>query len=273
MVNIAEYAGNYFLDGMKRMPGISVAYPDAPSIKSFTQLALANRSTTKLKLELAQNEQGPYLLGFLTLYENAQYAAYFNHFNPHTTLEGVIYYEGAALYTTLSDQDGKLRGQVVAPAPEGSDLPPWVGLKFTFAKSFASEPTIKSQPLQAQTRFQSNSRLVGHWRHSNHYASGGGPSSFSGFTETNLILAENGRFIRTSQSFASSSFRNAYGNWTGMASAGSVPNDERGDWGIVKNQLYLEFDNQTYMACDYYLEGKAMLCYYPSGQQLWEKIR
>jgi hypothetical protein len=96
--------------------------------------------------------------------------------------------------------------------------------------------------------------LVGHWRHTESFASGG----VSLVTDTHLLLTASGRFERWSKSAGS------------MGSTQSAR--DAGNWSVVSGSLRLAFDDGRRDHFRFDLSGDSMLCPDETRYRLWRRI-
>lgn len=277
MANLSSLAGYYYLERAKRLRRVPPDQAGSEPIRTLIDLFLNSRFDSKLSLSVQQGNMGTYLGGQVSCRQNTHsFKIYANKLTPDSDLEGVIYAYGDEIVFAATTDERQIRMELYAEGPNGQNG--FYTYQFLWLRSLSQEPAPATKDIGQQllplkttsnnTPYPLDNRLIGHWRFEEHMSSGG----FSYYREINMILAANGRFIRTKQSFASLTHYNQYGDWRGITTANHLPEDERGTWGIVNGRLYLYFDNDMYMDCAYNMDGQAMFCYYESGRQYWEKM-
>lgn len=110
-------------------------------------------------------------------------------------------------------------------------------------------------------------RLVGAWTHESFYRSG----TFSSTTILRMSLEASGKFVRTSNVYASMEHKDSTGESTGSthAEAGPAPGD-RGQWAAADARLYLLYDDGSYAEYEYeYQPGNLLLKPKGGKPQLW----
>ena len=146
------------------------------------------------------------------------------------------------------------------------------------AEAGASSLATPPEPLATLERVTSGgrdlspheARCAGRWIYQESYTSGG----FSARTELHMVLLPNGVCARSAQSVATSTFRDASGNWSGATDAMSrLEPGERGHWRLEGRILTLEMDDGSAYEYDVTLSGASLMTRNTSGgqQRYWQR--
>ncbi|MEO1436322.1 MAG: hypothetical protein AAFV80_12350 [Bacteroidota bacterium] len=231
---------------------------------------IRQRKGAALDLQLKKGQVSEFVDGRLFFTEEYQYRVYAIPLTPHRDLEGIIYWGKAEITFSTLFQNGILEFYIHALPPDHISLEDdFYVFQCTFERYQPKpQPQQPKQQVQ-QSKYPIDQRLVGHWRHSDRYGSGG----FSSYTETNMFLAADGTFWRQRRSFTTSTFSDQFGNWAGMGNtdSGNGPK-QTGVWGVVDGKFFLLIGKTVLYNREYEVYPDSLFFQLNSGKnELWKR--
>ncbi len=255
-MNIERYAGIFKLTSSKHLQTIPPHFEQAHRHTQLCNL-LHQCNAAVMELQAKKGNLGIYLGGQLHFDNGNAFKVYFAAGPPEYPLEGIIYVGQAEIFTSGLVKNNALYFYIYA-SPHEND-PNSEGF---YAHEFALIRHIPPKPDHI------DDRLIGHCCYSNYMTSGG----FSLYSEKNLLLRANGRFIRKSSNHTTGNFADEYGNWAGTSSGKYIPPNEQGKWEVKKDQLLLYFDDKTYLQCRFEVSTSGLFCYYGREREYWKRV-
>lgn len=266
---LSAYKGVFSLKTYGQIQRIPAGYEYRSEIQHLCDY-ISERKGAALELTPKKGRVSNFVDGRLYFTEEYQYRIYALEMRPEYDLDGCIYWGDAEISFSTQFQGGVMVFYLHAIPPEHlSTTEDFLVFKCTFERYQPKQESTPQQQRVQQGPYPIDQRLVGHWRHSDRYGSGG----FSSYTETNMFLAADGTFWRQRRSFTTTTFSDQFGNWAGMGNtdSGNGPK-QTGVWGVVNGKFFLLMGDTMLYNRAYEVYPDSLFFQLNSGKnELWKR--